>query len=90
MASSTTPSATQREAHTNGIENFWSSLKRATKGTYLSIEPFHLFRHLDEQAFRSNERDDVDGGRFKNAMKGVPGRRLTYKALIGSQEPQTC
>lgn len=76
--------------HTNGLENFWSLLKRAIKGTYVSIEPFHLFRYLDEQAFRFNQREDVDGGRFKNAIKGIVDRRLTYKALIGSDVPETC
>ena len=65
-------------------------MKRAIKGTYVSIEPFHLFRYIDEQSFRFNERHDVDGGRFQKAIKGVTGRRLTYKALIGSGEPQTC
>ncbi len=50
--------------HTNGIENFWSLLKRGLKGTYVSVEPFHLFRYLDEQAFRYNERKDNDGGRI--------------------------
>jgi hypothetical protein len=76
--------------HTNGMENFWSLLKRMIKGTYVSIEPFHLFRYLDEQAFRFNQRDDVDGGRFQDAIKGVVGRRVTYKALTGNQEPETC
>jgi transposase-like protein len=76
--------------HTNGMENFWSLLKRAIKGTYVSIEPFHLFRYLDEQAFRFNERGDNDGGRFAKAIKAVVGRRLTYKALIGSELPETC
>src|SRR5206468_2975032 len=70
--------------HTNGCENFWSLLKRTIKGTYVSVEPFHLFRYLDEQAFRFNERGDNDGGRFESAIKGVVGRRVTYKALIGS------
>jgi len=74
------------------MENFWSLLKRAIKGTYVSVEPFHLFRYLDEQAFRFNERadDNGDSGRFKTASQNVVGRRLTYKVLIGSQEPQTC
>jgi transposase-like protein len=76
--------------HTNGLENFWSLLKRTIKGTYVSVEPFHLFRYLDEQSFRFNQRDDVDGGRFKTAIKGVVGRRVTYKALTGSLEPETC
>jgi transposase-like protein len=76
--------------HTNGMENFWSLLKRAIKGTYVSIEPFHLFRYLDEQAFRFNERGDNDGGRFQSAIKGIVGRRVTYKALIGSGLPETC
>jgi hypothetical protein len=52
---------------TNGLDNFWSLLKRTLKGTYVSVEPFHLFRYLDEQSFRYNERKDEsgDGGRFK-------------------------
>ena len=48
------------QVHTNGVENFWSLLKRALKGTYASVEPFHLFRYLDEQAFRFNERGGND------------------------------
>jgi len=69
--------------HTNGLENFWSLLKRAIKGTYVSVEPFHLFRYLDEQAFRFNERGDNDGGRFLRVLRTIVGRRLTYKELIG-------
>jgi transposase-like protein len=69
--------------HTNGLENFWSLLKRAIKGTYVSIEPFHLFRYLDEQAFRFNERGDNDGGRFVRVIRTIVDRRLTYKELIG-------
>ena len=68
--------------HTNGLENFWSLLKRAIKGTYVSVEPFHLFRYLDEQAFRFNERKDDDQGRFFKAIAGMIGKR-TYKALTG-------
>jgi transposase-like protein len=67
--------------HTNGLENFWSLLKRAINGTYVSVEPFHLFRYPDEQAFRFNARKDTDAGRFEKAMRSVVGRRLTYKAL---------
>jgi transposase-like protein len=70
--------------HTNGIENFWSLLKRTIKGTYVSVEPFHLGRYLDEQAFRFNERDDNDAGRFKSVRSSVSGRRLTYEELIGN------
>jgi transposase-like protein len=76
--------------HTNGMENFWSLLKRAIKGTYVSIEPFHLFRYLDEQAFRFNNRDNNDHGRFVLALKGILNKRLTYTALTGSELPQTC
>jgi transposase-like protein len=76
--------------HTNSMENFWSLLKRAIKGTYVSIEPFHLFRYLDEQASRFNWRDKTDAGRFAAALAGVLNRRLTYKALTGSELPQTC
>ncbi len=61
--------------HTNGMENFWSLLKRGLKGTYVSVEPFHLFRYLDEQAFRFNERkhEDGDAGRFKEVVSEVCG-----------------
>jgi transposase-like protein len=75
--------------HTNGIENFWSLLKRSLGGTYVSVEPFHLFRYLDEQAFRFNNRKDADeqpvsdSERFKAALSQIVGRRLTYKELIG-------
>src|SRR5712675_315109 len=74
--------------HTNGIENFWSLLKRGLKGTYVSVEPFHLFRYLDEQAFRYNERkhDNGDGGRFAEILSTVAGRRLTYKELTGKMD----
>jgi transposase-like protein len=75
--------------HTNGLENFWSLLKRTIKGTYVSNEPFHLFRYLDEQAFRFNNRATDDFGRFLLGLKGVIGRRLTYTALTGSELPQT-
>jgi transposase-like protein len=78
------------EVHTNNCENFWSLLKRAIKGTYVSIEPFHLFRYLDEQAFRFNNRVMSDAERFAFALKGVINKRLTYTALTGSELPQTC
>jgi transposase-like protein len=70
--------------HTNGCENYWSLLKRAIKGTYVSIEPFHLFRYLDEQAFRFNNRSWNDAERFDAVVKSVVGRRLTYEQLIGA------
>ena len=78
------------EVHTNGLENFWSLLKRAIKGTYVSVEPFHLFRYLDEQAFRFNHRKGSDAMRFALALKGIINKRLTYSALTGSELPQTC
>lgn len=68
---------------TNGCENYFSLLKRSIKGTYVSVEPFHLGRYLDEQAFRFNERGDNDGGRFKTLLGSVFGLRLTYKDLTG-------
>jgi transposase-like protein len=76
--------------HTNGLENFWSLLKRALKGTYINAEPFHLFRYLDEQAFRFNNRKGTDAMRFALALKGIINKRLTYTALTGSELPQTC
>ena len=69
--------------HTNGLENFWSLLKRGIKGTYVSVEPFHLFRYLDEQAFRFNERKDNDQGRFIKAARGIIGKGLRYVKLTG-------
>jgi transposase-like protein len=69
--------------HTNGIENFWSLLKRGVKGTYVSVEPFHMFRYLDEQSFRFNERFGDDGMRFDLAVRGILDKRLTYKNLTG-------
>ena len=69
--------------HTNGLENFWSLLKRTLHGTYVAVEPFHLFRYVDEQAFRYNNRDLTDLERFVFAMRHIVGRRLTYKELTG-------
>lgn len=71
--------------HTNGLENFWSLLKRSIKGTYVSVMPFHLFRYLDEQSFRFNYRKDNDAGRFLEALTGLVGKRLTYQGLIGNE-----
>ena len=71
--------------HTNGLENFWSLLKRAVKGTYVSVEPFHLFRYLDEQTFRFNNRKDSDRGRFLTALCNVLHKRLTYSELTGQE-----
>jgi len=69
--------------HTNGLENFWSLLKRGINGTYVSVEPFHLFRYLDEQAYRYNNRELDDHGRFDLAVRQIVGKRVTYSALIG-------
>jgi len=69
--------------HTNRLENFWSLLKRAIKGTYVSIEPFHLFRYLDEQSFRYNERKATDAERFHKVLNCVGGKRLTYNQVRG-------
>jgi transposase-like protein len=69
--------------HTNGLENFWSLLKRGINGTYVSVEPFHLFRYLDEQSFRFNNRKTTDAKRFSMALMGAVGKRVTYKELTG-------
>lgn len=69
--------------HTNGIENFWSLLKRGLKGTYISVEPFHLFRYLDEQAFRFNNRKGREFDRFSLALSQITDKRLTYEHLTG-------
>ena len=72
--------------HTNGLENFWSLLKRGINGTYVSIEPFHLFRYLDEQSFRFNNRKLTDAQRFDIATRGMVGKRLTFAGLTGKEE----
>jgi transposase-like protein len=74
--------------HTNGIENFWALLKRTLKGTYVSVEPFHLSRYLAEQTFRFNERKGNDKERFLGVLKAVSGKRLTYDELRGYQTSQ--
>lgn len=71
------------QVHTNGMENFWSLLKRGLKGTYISVRPFHLFRYLDEQVYRYNRRKADDYSRFAWVLGMVAGRRLTYDALTG-------
>jgi transposase-like protein len=78
----------QGEVHTNGLENFWSLLKRSIRGTYVSVEPFHLFRYLDEQAFRFNEREGDDASRFVRTMSQVTGRRVMYKQLIAKADEE--
>ncbi len=72
------------QIHTNGCENFWSLLKRALKGTYVSVEPFHLFRYLDEQAFRFNRRKLTDFARFALTAGAVFGKRLTFAQLTAA------
>jgi hypothetical protein len=79
----------QGNVHTNGIENFWSLLKRSLGGTYVSVEPFHLFRYVDEQAFRFNHRKDAagnalnDSDRFQLALSQIAGKRLTFAEVTG-------
>jgi transposase-like protein len=76
------------QVHTNGLENFWSLLKRGLKGTYVAVEPFHLERYVDEQIFRFNNRATKDNplndsDRFLLALSQVSNKRLTYKELTG-------
>jgi len=78
----------KENVHTNGIENFWSLLKRGLNGTYVSVEPFHLFRYVDEQVFRYNNRATkdnpmTDADRFSLALSQIAGKRLTYKEVTG-------
>jgi transposase-like protein len=74
--------------HTNGLENFWSLLKRGLNGTYVAVEPFHLFRYVDEQAFRYNNRATkenplTDADRFHLALSQIAGKRLTFAEVTG-------
>jgi transposase-like protein len=76
------------DVHTNGIENFWSLLKRGLTGTYVAVEPFHLERYVDEQMFRFNNRATKDNpltdkDRFALVLSQISGRRLTYAELTG-------
>jgi transposase-like protein len=76
------------QVHVNGMENFWSLLKRTLKGTYVAVEPFHLQRYLDEQIFRFNNRGTKDNplndaDRFTLALSQIVGKRLTYSDLTG-------
>jgi transposase-like protein len=77
--------------HTNGLENFWSLLKRGLNGTYVAVEPFHLFRYVDEQMFRYNnrgsrERKISDCDRFELALSQIAGKRLTFAEVTGKEE----
>jgi hypothetical protein len=84
----------RENVRTNGIENFWSCLKRGIGGTYVAVEPFHLFRYVDEQAFRYNNRKDADGNkltdaqRFELALSQIAGKRLTFAELTGKAGSQ--
>ena len=69
--------------HTNSMENFWSLFKRSLHGTYVSVEPYHLFRYLDERCFAFNLRDRSDYGRFEAGLRAVAGRRLTFAEVTG-------
>jgi transposase-like protein len=74
--------------HTNGIENFWSCLKRTIKGTYIFTSTQHLERYLDEQIFRYNNKEEEDAARTRLIIKQTDGRRLTYKKLIETTNGQ--
>src|SRR3977135_4104384 len=74
--------------HTNSLENFWSLLKRGLNGTYVAVEPFHLFRYVDEQVFRYNNRGTrkekvTDSDRFELALSQIAGKRLTFAEVTG-------
>lgn len=82
------------QVHTQGIDNFWSLLKRGLKGTYVAVEPFHLDRYVDEQVFRYNNRATRDNpltdlDRFVLAVSQISGKRLTYKELTGKTDDTT-
>src|SRR5579871_1607850 len=79
------------KVQSNGLENFWSLFKRGVNGTYVSVEPFHLWRYLDEQEFRYNNRGHKDNpitdfDRFKMVLPQIVGNRLTYKHLTGKDD----
>lgn len=71
------------QVHTNVMENFWALMKRGLHGTYVSVQPYHLFRYLDERVFAFEKRDLTDLGRFLAVLHAVSGRRLTWAELTG-------
>jgi transposase-like protein len=74
--------------HTNNIEGFWSVLRRTLGGTYIHVNPRHLNRYIAEQVFRFDERENSDGPRFNEALRGADSKRLTYKALTAKGQPE--
>ena len=74
------------EIHTNGLENFWSLLKRSINGTYVSVAPFHLFRYAAEQVYRFNHRVGNDWHRFEQTLRQIGGKRLTFRTLTGKDD----
>ena len=77
------------DIHTNTIENFWSLVKRAIKGTYIHVSPEHLNRYLDEQEYRYEHRKTDDSQRFLLTLDRVEGKRLTYEQLISHAKTET-
>ena len=82
------------QVHTNGLENFWSLVKRGLKGTYVAVEPFHLDRYIAEQVFRYNNRATkdnplTDSDRFALAVNQITGKRLTFAELTGKEDSGT-
>jgi transposase-like protein len=73
--------------HTNGLENFWCLFKRCIRGTHVSVDPVHLDAYVDSEAFRFNNRKLNDGGRFARVVQSISGKRLTYRALTGQEQP---
>jgi hypothetical protein len=85
-----TESYVRGRVHVNGMENFWSLLKRSLRGTYVAVEPFHLERYVDEQVFRYNSRKLTDDGqRFDLAVRQIVGKRLTWMQLTGKETETT-
>ena len=75
------------ETTPNTLENFWSLLKRSIRGTYVSVEPFHLARYLDEQVFLYNNQKLPDAERFSATVSGIVGSRVAFSELTGKGQP---
>ena len=75
----------EARVHTNGMENFWSLLKRGLKGTYVAVSPHHLSKYVDEQVMRFNKRTGTDASRFAVVMRGIVGKRLMFQDLIAAE-----
>ena len=79
---------TRGQAHTNGVESFWSMLKRGYVGVYHKMSEKHLQRYVDEYVGRHNGRQEPTMSQISGVVKGMLGKRLTYEELTAELPPE--